>query len=148
MTKPAAGFSILHDTLDDGRKTVVLWQESTLTAAAYAPVAEKRKPTDKLGEEGELIESRDVQLVSTGLAPAPFQDEKSNSFFDVLGRCVQGDLKGWTLRPYDSVMVKWFAWAGEHPGTTIFGEKKEPAKATKKASDAIKEIAGAAEFLR
>ena len=47
---------------------------------------------------------------------------------DVAGRCVEGKLKGWTLRPTDAVKVKWFAWAAENPTTRsdLLAERRRP----------------------
>jgi hypothetical protein len=106
---------------DDNR--VVLWYAATRTAAAYRLLAEKRKPTTQLGFEGELIESRPVKLkLDSAAAAGPWVDEKIGLRFDITGRCVEGELKGWTLQPLESVMCKWFAWAAEYPETTIQGK--------------------------
>jgi Protein of unknown function (DUF3179) len=150
-------FGVLNDRFECGSAAVILWQASTRTAAAYSPTAEKRKETNKLGEQGDLIEIKEVQIQADGKSEAlPFVDAKTGSRFDVVGRCREGALKGFTLAPLDSVMVKWFAWAVEYRDTTIHAQAKEgpktgesPAPAVaKKTSDAIKEVAGSAEFLR
>jgi hypothetical protein len=48
-------------------------------------------------------------------------DRESGSRWDITGRAVAGELKGWTLEWLDGTQVKWFAWAAEHPKTTIDG---------------------------
>ena len=35
-------------------------------------------------------------------------------------RAYEGKLKGWALTWLDGTQVKWFAWAAEHPETTIY----------------------------
>jgi hypothetical protein len=102
------------------RPGVLLWYGPTKTATAYAAVAEKLKPTARLGYKGDRLEARKVKLaVGRADSPAPFVDQETESTFDIAGRCVEGPLKGWTLEPLDAVQVKWFAWAAEYPKTAI-----------------------------
>ena len=146
--------AIFSDTFECGRKVVVLYQSAGDLTSAYEPIAEKRETVSELSVEGRVQESTDVTLHADGNSMTPFVDRGTGSRFDAVGRCVEGKLRGWTLRPYDSVKVKWFAWAAEHPTTTIarrqFGTPETPrakeAPADPKA--AIKEVAGTAEFLR
>ena len=81
------------------------------------------------------------------MTTAPFRDKETGSHWDIAGRAVDGQLKGWTLEWLDSVDVLWHAWSAEHPQTTIYESKKQGAKKPN-AKDALKEIAGTAEFLR
>src|SRR5262249_31506437 len=53
---------------------------------------------------------------------APFLDKETGSRWDIAGRAVEGELKGWTLAWLDSTQVKWYAWAAEYPRTTIYGK--------------------------
>ena len=156
-----AGAIRLHDLEKAGKFTawnyksgandcVVLWQSSTRTAAAYFSGAEKRDKTSKLSEEGKLLETKPVRLEADGKSSsAPFVDKTTGSRFDVAGRGIEGELKGWTLTPLDSVMVKWFAWSAEYPDAEIQELKVSTNNEPKhKADDAIKEVVGASEFLR
>jgi len=96
----------------DGQERVVLWYGPTGTAAAFRPLAASPK------KEGG--QSRPVTLEIDGKgAAAPFLDKETGSRWDIAGRAVDGALKGWTLEWLDSTQVKWFAWAAEHPETTI-----------------------------
>jgi hypothetical protein len=52
----------------------------------------------------------------------PWVDKETGSRWDITGRAVDGELKGWTLQWLDSTQVKWFAWAAEYPETTIHGK--------------------------
>ena len=115
-------FAAVQDVFECGNQAVIFWDRDTKTATAYRPIAEKRAKTEKLSEEGELQESKtDLDIVAGGKsALAPFLDKKTGSRFDLAGRCIEGELKGWTLAPLDSVMVKWFAWSAEYPQTDIF----------------------------
>jgi hypothetical protein len=145
-----------------GKPLVVLWEPRTRSASAYRPVASqprkfKAPEPDATGvskpDEGvpvppgtSVVPSRTITLE---LAPAPasgrFRDTETKSLWDVAGRCVEGELKGWTLEWVDSVQVKWFAWAAENPGTTVYSD---PAPSPPDPNKKAKEVAGTAEFLR
>jgi hypothetical protein len=152
---PNVKANVVTDTFEDARKVVVLYQAEGDLASAYEPVAERHAAVTELSVEGKVLETKDVVLRAEGIGPARFVDTNTNSRFDAVGRCVEGTLKGWTLRPYDAVKVKWFAWAAEHPQTTVRTETPAPKEAPKADSPpkvdpkaAIKEVAGTAEFLR
>lgn len=148
-----------------GEPLVVLWEPKTRTAAAYRPVASqprkyKAPAPDKFGVSkpdagvptpsgAKVVPARKLTL---GLAPtsakARFRDTETKSLWDVAGRCVEGELRGWTLEWVDGVQAKWFAWAAEYPDTPVFADEK-PAPPTKAEADKkIKEVAGTSEFLR
>ena len=127
---------LVHDVID-GSPCVILWLEKTKTAVAYRPTA---APSKK-----ESAKLRNLTLERDG--KSEFRDKDTGSRWDIAGRAVEGDLKGWTLEWLDGVEVKWFAWKAEHPHTSIYTQKKADAKQAI-VKDAIKEIAGAAEFLR
>jgi hypothetical protein len=57
-------------------------------------------------------------------AAAPFRDKETGSRWDIAGRAVEGELKGWTLNWLDGTQVKWFAWAAEYPETSIYRAKE------------------------
>jgi hypothetical protein len=117
-------FAVLPETVELDSPMIVLWQASTLTAAAYLLTAEKHKAPDKLGVEGDVEASKSgLEIVADEKsADAPFLDKKTGSRFDICGRCVDGELKGYTLVPVPAVMCKWFAWAAEYPNTAINGK--------------------------
>ncbi len=98
----------------DGHSRVVLWYAPTKSAAAYRPVA-------SLPDEDKKREPRDVTLEMDSADPkAPFVDKETGSRWDIAGRAVEGELKGWTLQWLDGAQVRWFAWAAEYPETTIY----------------------------
>ena len=98
----------------DGHSRIVLWYAPTKTAAAFRPVA---SPPGE-GNEGE---TRDLTLQMDSADPtSPFVDKETGSHWDIAGRAVEGELKGWTLQWLDGTQVKWFAWAAEYPETTIY----------------------------
>ena len=152
---------VVRGQLPPGPDIVILFDAEIPAWAAYLPVAEKREPTDQLSTEGKLLEQRSGIELAADQTPGKtgqFLDRKTGTRFDMTGRGIEGELKGWTLKAVDAVVVKWFAWAAEVPETTVWSPPKEdvpapvgdpkapPAKADPKA--AIKEVAGSAEFLR
>lgn len=151
----------------DGRPLVVLWEPKTRTAAAYRPVASqprkyKGPQPDETGASKPdagvptpagmpVAAARTLTITAAPKDPGRFRDAETKSLWDVAGRCVEGELKGWTLEWVDSVQVKWFAWAAEYPDGPLYTPEKAapsvpptPAEANK----AVKEVAGTAEFLR
>jgi hypothetical protein len=91
-------------------KVVVLWYPATRTAATYAPEldAEKDKPNQSVSLK-----------VDRSVPDAPFVDTETGSHFDIVGRAVDGPLKGRTLRWLPGVQCRWFAWSAEYPDTKI-----------------------------
>ncbi len=150
---------ILEETVD-GASLVVLWEPKTRTASAYRPFAQQPRKSkapapDKTGvskpnagtilpEGAREIAPRKLTLglATNASAPGRFQDSETMSHWDVAGRCVEGELKGYTLEWVESVQVKWFAWSAEYPETEI--AKPKAAESDKN----VKAIAGTAEFLR
>jgi hypothetical protein len=103
---------LIEDKLDD-KDCVILWYGPTKTAAAYQRLAlHPMKETNR-----RVTLSRDDKNKA-----APFVDHETSSRWDVSGRAVEGELKGWQLQWLDGVQVKWFAWAAEYPKTTIHGK--------------------------
>jgi hypothetical protein len=93
----------------------ILWNEPTQTATAYLSVAQ---PPDKQPGDSRRVT---LDLDSENRA-APFVDRATNSHWDITGRAVDGELKGWTLKWLDGTQVKWFAWAAEYPQTLVRGK--------------------------
>ena len=105
---------LVQDTLD-GNPCVVLWYGPTKTAAAYRPTA--MPPKSVSAAPRQLMLKRD-----NGSATAPFVDAETGSRWDIAGRAVEGELKGWTLPWIDSVQVKWLAWSAEYPETSVYSK--------------------------
>src|SRR5262249_23564221 len=135
----------------EGKKRVILWDPKTKSASAYLPVAwppgkytAPRPNADGISPQ-EKQPDAPLHPVTLTLerqhAAAPFVDKETKSRWDVAGRAVEGERKGWTLQWLDSTQVKWFAWAAEYPMTTVYQEKKTNT-GKQKVGDAIREIAG------
>lgn len=150
-----------------GEAVVLLWEAATRTAAAYRPLASPPRKylaprPDKRGisppDDGIPIPAdkppAQPRTVTLDRAVPPtaggFMDRETRSTWDIAGRCVAGELKGWTLQWLDSVQVKWLAWSAEYPETTIYEPQAAalPAKAPAGLQNKVKEVAGTAEFLR
>jgi hypothetical protein len=101
----------LHEKIAE-QDWVVLWNGATETAAAYLSVA---TPPDKEHSPTPVTLRREA-----GDSKAPFVDKETGSHWDIAGRAIDGELKGWTLKWLDGTQVKWFAWAAEYPETSIY----------------------------
>lgn len=143
---PLARFAKEGFVLDevDGEPIVVLWEPETKTAAAYQPIAHqprkfKSPRPDKTGvsplDPGIPLPAgtpeapaRKLTLqLASKTGAAPFVDQETGSRWDIAGRAVEGELKGWTLAWLESTQVKWFAWAAEYPETTVYATSKAAA---------------------
>lgn len=158
-------YAVVSDRFECGNSIVIFWDGPQQSATAYAPIAEKRAAVKELGVQG-VVEDTSKDLLEFAVdertPEAPYVDKATGSRFDLAGRCVDGKLKGWTLRTYDAVMVKWFAWAADYPYTVLAEHKltapkgappKEapklvPPMAKVDPKTAVIEVAGTAEFLR
>lgn len=147
---------MIADTVDGG-PLVVLWEPKTRTAAAYRPIASQPRKYKGPEPDATGVSKPDSGVpvppgapvvaprkLTLGASAGRVQDAETKSTWDIAGRCVDGELKGWTLEWMDGVQVKWFAWAAEHPTTTVYEAPKAPVDANAK----VKAIAGTAEFLR
>jgi hypothetical protein len=106
---------VVYDTMK-GEPRVVFWYQPTRTAAAYRPaVFTYGKSEGYLGEGSFSVDPKG--------GDAPFVDKRTGGHWDITGRGIGG---GPMLAWVDSIQVKWFAWAAEHPETSIYG--KEAAK--------------------
>ncbi|HEV3118600.1 MAG TPA: DUF3179 domain-containing (seleno)protein [Gemmataceae bacterium] len=104
---------LIADELN-GKPLIVLWEADTRTAVAYHPHA--------VPPSGARDKARSLTLLRDGPGK-PVTDQETGSHWDIAGRGVDGLLKGWTLEWVDSTQVKWFAWAAEYPGTSIYEQK-------------------------
>ncbi|MBY0230147.1 MAG: DUF3179 domain-containing protein, partial [Gemmataceae bacterium] len=134
---------------DAGGPLVVLWEPKTRTASAYRPVASQPRKWKGPRPDASGVSRADAgtpvggkeqpdRKVTLSLVGGKVRDAETKSAWDVAGRCVEGELKGWTLEWVDSVQANWFAWAAEHPATSVWSD----------AGKKMKEIAGTSEFLR
>jgi hypothetical protein len=103
------GGGVIRDELG-GQEVAILWFPATRTAVAYAPRLD--------GPESPRLEKLEFDAAEPD---APFIDRETGSRFGIEGRAVSGPLKGRTLAWIDSVQCRWFAWAVEHPESTIHG---------------------------
>jgi Protein of unknown function (DUF3179) len=110
-TARLARLGLLADQLN-GQALVVVWEDKTGTAAAYRPVA--TPPSGMPGQPKRLTLYRDALA-----AGKPLTDRETGSHWDIAGRAIDGKLKHWTLEWLDGIQVKWFAWAAEHPDTSV-----------------------------
>ncbi len=99
-----------------GRPWLVLWYGPTRTAAAYLPIASP--PKKEGGSPRTVTLTRDARG-----GEAPFVDKETGSRWDIAGRAVEGELRGWTLAWLDGTQVRWFAWSAEYPETSVYRKR-------------------------
>jgi hypothetical protein len=126
-----------------GEPIVVLWEPSTKTAAAYRPLAHQPRkflgprpdktgvsppnPGTPLPPAAKDLPPRKLTISAEGRGKSSgtlVVDKETGSRWDIAGRAIEGELKGWTLTWLDSTQVKWFAWAAEYPQTSIYRAKE------------------------
>jgi hypothetical protein len=108
---------IVRDTLE-GTPMVALWYAPTHTAAAYRSVA---SPPEQKGATNNGKQRSVTLALDESVPQTPFVDKETGSHWDIAGRAVDGQLKGYTLGWLDGTQVKWFAWSAEYPRSTVYG---------------------------
>ncbi|MCI0463699.1 MAG: DUF3179 domain-containing protein [Gemmataceae bacterium] len=106
---------LLRETVG-GKERVVVFDGPNRTGVAYHPVASP--PAKKEGKPRTLT----LSLVPRSAEGFRMVDRETGSQWDIAGRAVAGELRGWTLEWLEGTQVRWFAWAAEYPGTTIHGK--------------------------
>ena len=94
----------------DGEPIAVFWYAPTATGVAFRSTLEGRQLT---------FYADDVSPES-----APFKDKETGSRWTVVGRSVDGPLKGKQLDWIDSIQSRWYAWAANYPETAIYATSK------------------------
>ena len=99
-----------------GPRDLVVWlQPGTASALDDATVSGGRD----VGATGVFDPVVDGQRLTFTRTADGFVDEETASRWDVLGRAVEGPLRGATLKAYPHVDTFWFAWAAFLPDTEI-----------------------------
>lgn len=96
--------------ISTGEPRVIFWYGPTRTAAVF------HEPWGTSGIQGD---AGWIFKIDPKNAEAPFRDERTSQHWDITGRADGG---GPRLMWMDCVEVKWFAWAAEHPETSIYGK--------------------------
>ena len=88
----------------------VFWYKPTRTAVAYSA----------------KLDDRPLNFYADDVSPetAPFKDRETGTRWTLAGRAVDGPLKGKELTWVNSVQCRWYAWAAEHPGTTVYAPRR------------------------
>ena len=88
-----------------GKEVAVFWYQPTATAVAW----------------NAKHEGRTLHFYADAASPetAPFKDKETGTRWTLAGRGVDGPLKGKELLWVESVQCRWYAWAAEHPDTSL-----------------------------
>jgi hypothetical protein len=106
---------VVNDEID-GAALVVLWTPGMASSVDNRSIAQGRD----VGASG--VYSRSVGSRTLTFEPAgdrAFRDRETSSTWDILGRAVDGELKGTQLEPVPYGNHFWFAWAVFKPETRI-----------------------------
>jgi Protein of unknown function (DUF3179) len=93
-----------------GEPVVVFWYGPTRTSVAWSA----------------KLDGRTLHFYADDVSPetAPFKDKETGTRWTLAGRGVDGPLKGKELAGINSVQCRWYAWAAEHPETSLFSQAK------------------------
>lgn len=89
-----------------GVPVAIFWYKPTRTAVAY----------------NAKLEDRELSFYADDVSPetAPFKDHETGTRWTLAGRAVDGPLRGRELTWVNSVQCRWYAWASEHPSTSVY----------------------------
>ena len=89
-----------------GEPLAVFWYGPTRSATAYSA----------------RLDGRTLTFYADDVSPdtAPFKDRETGTRWTLAGRAVDGPLKGKELDWINSVQCRWYAWAAEHPETSLY----------------------------
>ncbi len=81
-------------------------------------------PTQSAVTWSARLEDRTLTFRADTVSPetAPFKDKETGTRWTLAGRGVDGPLKGRELSWVNSVQCRWYAWAGEYPGTAVYSK--------------------------
>ena len=94
-----------------GQPVAVFWYGPTRSAVAWSA----------------RLDDRTLSFRADAISPetAPFKDKETGTRWTLAGRGVDGPLKGRELTWVNSVQCRWYAWAAEYPGTTVYAKPSE-----------------------
>ncbi|HEX9676699.1 MAG TPA: DUF3179 domain-containing protein [Anaerolineales bacterium] len=99
-----------------GEEIVVLWEAGTASALDSVTLAGGRD-VGAAAAYSRVVEGRALTFSFEGSA---ILDQETGSSWDVLGRAVQGELAGASLKPVVAVNHFWFSWAAFKPETQVY----------------------------
>lgn len=107
---------VVNDTIA-GRAIVVLWKAGTASALDNYSLADGRD-IGSTGVFDRKLDNRPLTFVAEG---NQIKDTETGTVWDILGRGVEGTLKGTQLTPIVHGNYFWFAWAAFRPNSKIHG---------------------------
>jgi hypothetical protein len=98
-----------------GETLVALAKPGTVSALDTRSIVDGRD----IGATGVFVPGADGQSVTLSAEGGAFRDVETGSTWNVLGRAVEGPLRGSQLQPVEHLDTFWFAWSAFQPETTI-----------------------------
>ncbi|MBI4305388.1 MAG: DUF3179 domain-containing protein, partial [Chloroflexi bacterium] len=99
-----------------GKDIVVFHKKGTASALDSRFIAEGRD----VGATGVFVPAIDGKRLTFEFAGDQFKDKETGSAWNILGRAVEGELKGKQLESVVHANHFWFSWAVFQPDTKIF----------------------------
>ena len=105
------------NTTVGGTPVAVLWQAGTRSVLDLEAIAESRDVGSAAAFNATL---EDGTILTFRYEAGRFRDAETSSTWSLLGRALDGPLKGTQLQPVGGENSLWFNWADLHPETEIF----------------------------
>jgi hypothetical protein len=102
-----------------GGRAVTLWHRPGQRSALDRPGIAEGRDIGTVGVFDPVVDGRHLHFVERDGA---IRDEETGSRWDVLGRAVDGPLKGTELAVVTHLDTFWFAWVVFHPDTEILDQ--------------------------
>ena len=96
---------------------VVLWAAEGLRSALDSAAVADGREIAATGAFTPRVAGRRLTFAAVG--DGAFRDKETGSTWDILGRAVDGSLRGSRLEPVEHVDTFWFSWAAFHPETRV-----------------------------
>jgi len=116
LRQQAAGGVAVADATVGEQKMVAFWKVGTTSALDDVEIASSRD----VGAAAAYSRIVDGKLLTFAAHGGKIIDLQTKSTWNLLGRAIDGPLKGRSLEPLDALDSFWFDWAAFHPETEIW----------------------------
>jgi hypothetical protein len=111
----AGGVAVAEGTVGS-REVVAFWKAGTTSALDEVEIATSRD----VGAVAAYSRNLDGKVLTFAAHGGKIVDLQTQSTWNLLGRAIDGRLRGRSLEPLDAIDSFWFDWAAFHPETEIW----------------------------
>jgi hypothetical protein len=111
----AGGVAVAHATVGS-QKVVAFWKAGTASALDEIEIASSRD-VGAVAAYSRIVGGKVLTFAARG---GEITDLQTQSTWNLLGRAIDGRLRGRSLEPLDAIDSFWFDWAAFHPETEIW----------------------------